>query len=69
MNYLEVEFKLTPFKPWNEVFVAYLSEIDFESFQEETPVLRAYISENQYDNSRFERLISELKLNQDLNFS
>ena len=69
MNYLEVEFKLTPFIPWNEVFVAYLSEIDFESFQEATPVLRAYISENQYDNSRFERLISELKLNQDLNFS
>ena len=69
MNYLEVEFKLTPFNPWNEVFVAYLSEIDFESFQEATPVLRAYISENQYDNSRFERLISELKLNQDLNFS
>ena len=51
MNYIEVEFNLNPFNPWNEVFVAYLSEMEFESFQEDNPILRAYVSEDSFNNS------------------
>jgi ribosomal protein L11 methyltransferase len=69
MNYIEVEFTLTPFSPWNEVFVAYLSELEFESFQEENQVLRAYVSENDFDQSKFNQLMNELELQNELQFS
>ena len=69
MNYIEVEFKLTPFNPWNEVFVAYLSELEFESFQEENPILRAYIQEDKFETSKFDRLLKEFRLNEGFNFT
>lgn len=69
MNYIEVELQITPFNPWNEVFVAYLSEMEFESFQEENPFLRAYISETAFDDSKFKGLINNLKTHQDFQFS
>ena len=69
MNYIEVEFTLTPFSPWNEVFVAYLSEFEFESFQEENQVLRAYVSENDFDQSKFNQLMNQLELQNELQFS
>jgi ribosomal protein L11 methyltransferase len=69
MNYIEVEFKLKPFKPWDEVFVAYLSELSFESFQEENHVLRAYVSENDFDQSKFHALLDKLELQNDFEFS
>ncbi len=69
MIYIEVEFKLAPFKPWNEVFVAYLCDLEFESFQEDNPILRAYISEDSFNNLKFEKLIAELKTINELEFS
>lgn len=69
MNYIEVEFNLNPFNPWNEVFVAYLSEMEFESFQEDNPILRAYVSEDSFNNSSFEGLMNEFKLQNELEFS
>jgi ribosomal protein L11 methyltransferase len=69
MIYIEIEFKLTPFTPWNEVFVAYLSDLDFESFQEDNPVLKAYVAEDHFNYLKFESLMAELKLNKDLEFS
>jgi ribosomal protein L11 methyltransferase len=69
MNYIEVEFKLKPFNPWNEVFVAYLSDVGFESFQEENPTLKAYAAENSFENSNFDELIKGFQSNDDLEFS
>jgi ribosomal protein L11 methyltransferase len=69
MIYIEIEFKLSQFTPWNEVFVAYLSELEFESFQEDSPILRAYIAEHHFNNSKFESLMTELRLNKELEFS
>lgn len=69
MDYIEVEFKLTPFNPWNEVFVVYLSELEFESFQEESPILRAYVSEEKFDVEAFDKLIQDFKSREDVVFS
>jgi ribosomal protein L11 methyltransferase len=69
MNYIEIEFKLTPFTPWNEVLVAYLSELEFESFQDEKPVLRAYISEVNFDSEACDKLIQELHSRKEIVFS
>jgi ribosomal protein L11 methyltransferase len=69
MIYIEIEFKLAQFTPWNEVFVAYLSELEFESFQEDKPILRAYVAEHNFNNAKFESLMTELRLNKELEFS
>lgn len=68
MNYIEVALHLNPFYPWNEVFVAYLSDLDFESFQEDKPILKAYISESHFNNLKFENLITEFR-SKELQFS
>lgn len=69
MDYIEVELHLTPFHPWNEVFVAYLSELEFESFQDEPPLLKAYISAQNFDESKFNLLIAELRMQNELAFT
>lgn len=69
MDYIEVELQLTPFHPWNEVFVAYLSELEFESFQDEIPLLKAYISVQNFDELKFNRLIAEFRLQNELTFT
>ncbi len=43
MNYIEYQFYPVPFEPWNEIIVACLAEIGFESFMEEGQSVKAYI--------------------------
>lgn len=59
--YTEVVFDLQPFEPWNEVLVAYLAEIDFESFQEEEPLLKAYIQTDLFDENRLKETLNTIK--------
>jgi len=42
MNYKEYSFTISPLLPGKEVLIAELSELDFESFVEETDGLKAY---------------------------
>lgn len=50
MNYIECVFTLYPYRPFNEIVVAQLSEIGFESFTEEekSSRLKAYIQEDAF---------------------
>ncbi len=49
MNYIECTFELAPFHPFNEILVAQLSDLPFESFVEEDPIVKAYIQEKDFD--------------------
>jgi ribosomal protein L11 methyltransferase len=42
-NYLEFDFKIEPLQPWNEILMAELIEIGFDSFTEEHTGILAYI--------------------------
>ena len=42
-NYLEFNFKIEPLQPWNEILMAELIEIGFDSFTEEHDGILAYI--------------------------
>ena len=42
-NYLEFNFKIQPLQPWNEILMAELIEIGFDSFTEEYDGILAYI--------------------------
>jgi ribosomal protein L11 methyltransferase len=42
-NYTEFNFKIQPLEPWNEILMAELIEIGFDSFTEELEGILAYI--------------------------
>lgn len=48
-NYLEFNFKISPLQPWNEILMAELLEVGFDSFTEEYDGILAYIPEEIFD--------------------
>lgn len=61
MNYYELQISLASFSEWHDIFVAYLAELDFESFVEEDSVLKAYIAENVYRPEALSELLKDLQ--------
>ncbi|MBB4807708.1 ribosomal protein L11 methyltransferase [Chryseobacterium defluvii] len=45
-NYLEFNFKISPLQPWNEILMAELIEIGFDSFTEEAEGILGYIQKD-----------------------
>lgn len=45
-SYLEFNFKISPLQPWNEILMAELIEIGFDSFTEEYDGILAYIQKD-----------------------
>lgn len=61
MNYYELTVQLSNFEQWNDILVAYLAELDFESFQEESPNVKAYIQEADYNGESLQALFNQLQ--------
>lgn len=61
MSHLEFQFKITPLKPWTEILIAYLSEIDFNGFYEVDGILKAFISSTDFDELVFSSLLGSLE--------
>lgn len=61
MSHLEFQFTITPLKPWTEILIAYLSEIDFHGFYEEDGILKAFISNTDFDELIFNSLLGSLE--------
>jgi ribosomal protein L11 methyltransferase len=55
------QLNLGNFDIWNDIFVAYLAELDYESFVEEAPQLKAYIQEANYNGSALQTLLGQLQ--------
>ena len=66
-NYLEFNFKIEPLQPWNEILMAELIEIGFDSFTEEYDGILAYIPKDLFQ----EKELVEINLlqNSDLKIS
>jgi ribosomal protein L11 methyltransferase len=60
MNYYERQITIGSFDEWHDILVAYLAELDYESFVEETPILKAYIQEAHYDGQKLQTLLKAL---------
>jgi ribosomal protein L11 methyltransferase len=56
MNYTEVTFKIENGYPLTDILIAELSEIGFESFEEDENFLKAYIPSESYDNEKIESI-------------
>ena len=58
MNYLEISFKLHGKQPFaNDIVVAFMSEIGFESFSEDNRNLSCFIRENNFVESDFQHTL------------
>lgn len=61
MNYIEVSFTLKPFSnDVADVLASMLSELDFDSFTTEEPVLKAYCPKNKYNTAAVDELLPAL---------
>lgn len=67
-TYRKVSVSLEPFEPWNEVIIAQLAELPFESFEEDAPLIHAYIPEEDFNANDVEMIFSSIQ-NQDVTFS
>jgi len=54
--YLEFSFKISPLEPWNEILMAELIEIGFDSFTEEYDGILAYIPEDNFHEEQLKEL-------------
>jgi ribosomal protein L11 methyltransferase len=61
MNYYELQIHIGNFDAWHDICVAYLAELDYESFVEETPLLKAYIQEEGFDGQALQNLLHQLQ--------
>ena len=63
MAYIACKITIEPFAPFNEILVAQLSELNFESFSEEEKenFLMAYIPAEQFQSSEVEAICNALK--------
>lgn len=66
MNYYELTIQLSDFDRWNDILVAYLAELDYESFQEEAPLLKAYIQEASYNGEALQKRLNDLQSKQEV---
>ena len=55
-NYLEFDFKISPLQPWNEILMAELIEIGFDSFTEEHEGILAYIQKDLFKEEELKAL-------------
>ncbi|TXF75026.1 50S ribosomal protein L11 methyltransferase [Chryseobacterium sp.] len=55
-TYLEFDFKIEPLQPWNEILMAELIEIGFDSFTEEHEGILAYIQKEIFDETQLQEI-------------
>lgn len=56
MNYVAVNFSITPHEPFREILLGELSETPFEAFEDTEEGLRAYVTEDLFDESLLKSL-------------
>ncbi|MBL6657206.1 MAG: 50S ribosomal protein L11 methyltransferase [Flavobacteriales bacterium] len=60
MNYNQVIFSFELLEPWSEILIAYLSELNFESFEETSEGIIGYILENEFSKDDIQEICEKL---------
>ena len=55
-NYLEFNFNISPLQPWNEILMAELIEIGFDSFTEEHEGILGYIQKDLFNENQLKEI-------------
>jgi len=61
LNYYELSLNISPFHPFNEIAVAWLADLGYESFMEEESVLKAYIQEPLFNQEALQERLLKMK--------
>lgn len=62
MNYIEVKIEVTPFsEEFSDIIISAIEELPFESFVNDSPFLKAYIPQNNFDTRDLEDALTWLK--------
>jgi ribosomal protein L11 methyltransferase len=61
-NYIEYKFQVTETEPWNEIIIATISDLPFESFVENENGFDAYIPANQENEAEIKEVLDTLEL-------
>ncbi len=69
MNYYEYTFTITPVTQGNEVLIAQLGELEFESFVENETGVQAYIQEQHHNPTQVTEIINELSAEFSITFN
>jgi ribosomal protein L11 methyltransferase len=70
MDYIELTCAIMPYNSEiSEILVAGLGQLGFESFVEQNDSLQAYITENEFDETKVKELISHFKLDSRIDIS
>jgi len=56
MDYIELDFEITPREPFAEILVAQLAEMEFESFTDTTTGIKAFIKAPLFDEDQLRKL-------------
>lgn len=67
-NYIEYKFQVTETEPWNEIIIATISDLPFESFVENENGFDAYIPANQENEAEIKEVLFSLE-NVDFTFT
>lgn len=59
MDYIQCSITFKESIPWSEILMTYLSDLPFESFEEEDRVLKAYIPQKEYDKEAVKAILSD----------
>ena len=61
MQYIEVDIKLKKIVPYNEMLIALLNDIKFNSYYENDNGLKAYIEESNFDLDLLKQKLDKIK--------
>ena len=68
MQYIEVDIKLKKIVPYNEILIALLNDIKFNSYYENDNGLKAYIEESNFDLDLLKQKLDKIKEKENLNY-
>lgn len=61
MDYIELEFQVTPKQPWHEILTSELAMVRFESFTEHNDTLQAYVPAKDYNPEDISLILEKFK--------
>lgn len=61
MEYIEVNFHLTPKAPFTDILIARLAELGFDTFEEHSTGFNAYVPVAEYDPQAVQMLVEEMR--------
>lgn len=59
-SYIVIDVLISPAKPWSEILLAALSEVGYDSFEETSTGLKAYVQEGDFNEPKLRECLTDL---------